>query len=86
MGDSTWASDLVLPLSMGNQEYLRDSIAWLVAEPSQGGTVNNEEDVKIRHTKKDDAWMFYGSTMLIPIVLLGFGMIRVRSRRKEDAA
>jgi len=86
MGDATWASDLVLPLSMGNQEYLRDAIAWLVAEPSQGGSVNNEEDVKIRHTKKDDAWMFYGSTMLIPVFLLGMGMIRVRSRRKEGAA
>jgi len=86
MGDATWASDLVLPLSMGNQEYLRDAIAWLVAEPAQGGTVNNEEDVKIRHTKKDDAWMFYGTTLLIPVVLLGVGMVRVRSRRKEGAA
>ena len=56
MGDATWSSDLVLPLSMGNQEYLRDAIAWLVDEPAQGGTINNEEDVKIRHTKKDEAW------------------------------
>jgi len=86
MGDATWSSDLVLPLSMGNQEYLRDAIAWLVDEPTQGGTINNEEDVKIRHTKKDEAWMFYGSTILIPILLFGFGMLRVRSRRKEGAA
>ena len=86
MGDATWSSDLVLPLSMGNQEYLRDAIAWLVDEPTQGGTINNEEDVKIRHTKKDEAWMFYGSTILIPVLLLGFGMLRVRARRKEGAA
>ena len=86
MGDATWSSDLVLPLSMGNQEYLRDAIAWLVDEPTQGGSINNEEDVKIRHTKKDEAWMFYGSTILIPVLLFGFGMLRVRARRKEGAA
>ena len=86
MGDATWSSDLVLPLSLGNQEYLRDAVAWLVDEPAQGGTINNEEDVKIRHTKKDEAWMFYGSTILIPLLLFGFGMFRVRARRKEGAA
>ncbi len=82
MGDATWASDLVLPLSKGNQEFLRDGIAWLVDEPSQGGSVNDEEDVKIRHTKSDDAWMFYGTTLLFPVVLLGSGLVRVRARRK----
>lgn len=81
MGDATWASDLVLPLSKGNQEFLRDGIAWLVDEPSQSGSVNDEEDVKIRHTKSDEAWMFYGSTVLVPVVLLGIGLVRVRARR-----
>lgn len=82
-GDATWASDLVLPLSMGNQEFLRDGLSWLVDEPSQSGTVNNESDVKIRHTKGDDAWLFYGTTLVIPVALLGFGLLRVRSRRKD---
>ncbi len=82
-GDATWASDLVLPLSMGNQEFLRDGLSWLVDEPSQAGTVNSEEDVKIRHTKGDDAWLFYGTTLVIPVVLLGFGLLRVRARRKD---
>ena len=82
-GDATWASDLVLPLSMGNQEFLRDGLSWLVDEPSQSGTVNSETDVKIRHTKGDDAWLFYGTTLVIPVALLGFGLVRVRSRRKE---
>lgn len=86
IGDATWASDLVLPLSKGNQEFLRDGIAWLVDEPSHGGTVNDEEDVKIRHTKSDEAWMFYGSTLLVPVLLLGFGLMRVRSRRKGGEA
>ncbi len=82
-GDATWASDLVLPLSMGNQEFLRDGLSWLVDEPSQAGTVNSEEDVKIRHTKGDDAWLFYGTTLVVPVVLLGFGLVRVRARRKD---
>ena len=86
MGDATWASDLVLPLSKGNQEFLRDGIAWLVDEPSQSGSVNDEEDVKIRHTRSDEAWMFYGTTLLVPVILLGVGLVRVRSRRKGGQA
>jgi ABC-type uncharacterized transport system involved in gliding motility auxiliary subunit len=58
----------------------------LVDEPSHGGTVNDEEDVKIRHTKSDESWMFYGSTLLVPVLLLGFGLMRVRSRRKGGEA
>jgi hypothetical protein len=85
-GDATWASDLVLPLSMGNQEFLRDGLAWLVDEPSQGGTVNDEEDVKIHHTKNDEAWMFYGTTLVLPILLFVLGMARVRSRRDGGQA
>jgi hypothetical protein len=84
-GDATWASDLVLPLSMGNQEFLRDGLAWLVDEPSFGGSINDEEDVKIQHTKGDDAWMFYATALLIPVLIFVFGMARVRSRRKEGA-
>jgi hypothetical protein len=83
-GDATWASDLVLPVSKGNQEFLRDGVAWLVDQPSQGGTVNDEEDVKIRHTKSDEAWMFYGSTLLIPVLFLWFGLARVRSRTRSN--
>jgi len=83
-GDATWASDLVLPVSKGNQEFLRDGVAWLVDQPSQGGTVNDEEDVKIRHTKSDEAWMFYGSTLLIPVLFLWFGLARVRSRTRSQ--
>jgi hypothetical protein len=82
-GDATWASDLVLPVSKGNQEFLRDGVAWLVDQPSQGGTVNDEEDVKIRHTKSDEAWMFYGSTLLIPVLFLWFGLARVRYRTRS---
>ena len=82
-GDATWASDLVLPLSIGNQEFLRDGLSWLVDEPSQSGSVNSEEDVKIRHTKGDDAWLFYGTTLVIPVAILVFGLVRVRSRRRD---
>jgi len=85
-GDATWTSDLVLPLSMGNQEFLRDGLAWLVDEPSHRGSINDEEDVKIQHTKGDEAWMFYGASLLIPVLLFTFGMVRVRSRRKEGDA
>jgi hypothetical protein len=81
MGDATWSSDLVLPLSMGNQEFLRDGLGWLVQDPSTTGSVNDEEDVKIRHTKKDEAWMFYGTTLLVPVLILILGSLRVRRRR-----
>jgi hypothetical protein len=85
-GDATWASDLVLPLSMGNQEFLRDGLAWLVDQPASSGTVNSEKDVKIRHTKGDDAWMFYGTTLVIPVLIFGLGLVRVRSRRQAGVS
>ena len=85
-GDATWASDLVLPLSKGNQAFLRDGLAWLVDEPSHGGTINDEEDVKIQHTKGDEAWMFYATSLLIPVMVFALGMMRVRARRKEGDA
>jgi hypothetical protein len=85
MGDATWASDLVLPLSMGNQEFFRDGLGWLVQDPSTTGSVNDEEDVKIRHTKKDEAWIFYGTTLLVPVLIFLFGSVRVRNRRSGGA-
>jgi hypothetical protein len=85
VGDATWSSDLVLPLSKGNQEFFRDSVAWLVDESAEGSTVNDEEDVKIRHTKKDEVWMFYSASVLMPVLLLVFGLVRVRSRRDGGA-
>ena len=78
-GQAIWSC----PCRWVTKDSLPDGLSWLVDEPSRSGTVNSETDVKIRHTKGDDAWLFYGTTLVIPVALLGFGLVRVRSRRKE---
>jgi hypothetical protein len=86
MGDATWASDLVLGLSKGNQDHVRDVFAWLVDEPAGGGAVNDEEDVKIQHTKEGQGWMFYSTAFLVPFGILFAGLGRLVLRRRRGVA
>ncbi len=86
IGDATWASDMVLGIAPGNKAFVRDSMAWLVDEPGAAGTINDEEDVKIQHTREGEGWMFYGVTFLVPFGLLGLGLLRVRMRRMRGAS
>ena len=85
IGSAAWASDLVLGAAPGNRDFARDLLAWLVDEPDAGGTVNDEEDVKIQHTREGEGWMFFGTSFLIPFGLLGLGLARLRVRRKRGA-
>ncbi len=86
IGDATWASDLVLGLAPGNKAFARDGLAWLVDEPDAAGQVNDEEDVKIQHTREGEGWMFYGVIFLMPFSLLCLGLLRLRLRRKQGEA
>ena len=86
MGDATWSSDLVLGIAKGNQNYVRDSVSWLVDDETTAGSVNDEEDVKIQHTREGQGWMFYGSSFLVPFGLLIAGLVRIRIRRRRGGA
>jgi hypothetical protein len=88
VSDATWASDLALPLdpNKANFQYVLDAVSWLGHDDSLAGTVNSEEDVKIEHTKEGQGWIFYSTSGLVPLGLLGLGLIRLRVRRKRGVA
>lgn len=83
---STWVSDFFLPNVQGNQVLLQDTVAWLSQDEALAGTVNSEEDVKILHSKEGQGWLFYGTSFLVPLLLLTGGLLRVRLRHKRGVA
>lgn len=81
--DATWGSDLMIAGIQGNGEMLKDGLAWLLEDPATGGEVNNEEDVKFQHTKENEGWIFYSTSLLLPLGFLVGGLARVRLRKKR---
>jgi len=81
MGDVNWAADPVVQFSQANQIFSYDSVRWLVGDDNIQGEVNNEEDVKIQHTRDDDWAWFYLTVMGIPVIVLGSGILFVIARR-----
>ena len=86
--DSSWITDayLVKSLKIGQQAIqphaitLSDTVFWLTDQKDAAGTVNNEQDVKIQHSKEGQGWVFFGTSVLIPILLFGLGRWRIRRR------
>ena len=83
VGDANWASDMVITQKMfANIQFLVDGLGWLNKDPTLTGTTNNEEDVKIQHTRENQAWWFYATAVFVPIGFMSLGAVRVRARRK----
>ncbi|MEZ4316874.1 MAG: Gldg family protein [Myxococcota bacterium] len=81
IGDVNWASDPVIQSFQANQIFTYDSIRWLVGDDEIQGEINNEEDVKIQHTRDDDWAWFYLTVLGIPVLVLGSGILFVLARR-----
>jgi hypothetical protein len=81
MGDVNWAADPVLQFSQGNQVFAFDVVRWLVGDDDIQGVVNNEEDVKIQHTRDEDWAWFFLTVLGIPVLVLGSGILFVLARR-----
>ena len=45
---------------------LSDTLFWLTDQKESSGTVNNELDVKIQHSKEGQNWIFFGTSILFP--------------------
>jgi hypothetical protein len=67
--------------NLGNQLFIDDGMNWLIGAEALSGTTENEEDVKIQHTKEGQTWWFYSTVLGIPLVVLVIGAIRTRVRR-----
>ena len=88
--DSTWLTDnfLAKGFTVGTQTIqphavtLSDTLFWLTDKKENAGTVNNEQDIKIQHSKEGQSWIFFGSSLFIPLSIFSLGLIRIRRRRK----
>ncbi len=89
--DASWLTDDYLGkgFTVGQQTIqphaitLSDTLFWLTDQKESAGTVNNELDVKIQHSKEGQGWIFFGSSVVVPFLLLGLGRWRI-TRRKSN--
>jgi hypothetical protein len=83
LGDSDAFSDLLIR-NRANALLAYDAVRWLLGEPEAAGPINNEEDVPVRHTRKQDVFWFYSSVFLAPALVLLAGWAATRKRRKRE--
>ena len=69
--------------NQGNLVYFIDSLKWLVGGSAASGVPVSEEDVRIRHTSKEDAAWFYGTILLVPGLVLVLGAVATRRARRS---
>jgi hypothetical protein len=65
-----------------NRLLLMDAIRWLGGEDSFAGEVNDEEDVRIEHSKQKDLVWFYSTIVGMPALVLGLGLAVARRARR----
>jgi len=80
--DADAIADLPLSVSMGNRQWLADSLRWLENEVKLSAKVAELEDVRLIHTRDDDKRWFYSTTLGMPLLVLGCGIV-MRSRRRR---
>ncbi len=75
------ADDMVT--NEANAAFGLDALIWLLGDETASGSSGGMQDVPIRHTREEDTFWFYGSTLALPalILLFGFGFLRLRRQR-----
>jgi hypothetical protein len=80
--DADIISDMLFARVQMNQNWLGEATLWLEGEVLLAGEVSDIEDVPIMHTKEEDKLWFYGTTVAMPLLLLGIGAGVNRRRRR----
>jgi len=82
VADADSMSDLLMSNFGPNRLLLMDAIRWLGGEDSFAGEVNDEEDVRIEHSKQKDLVWFYSTIVGMPALVLGLGLTVARRARR----
>lgn len=85
VADGSLLSDVPIQ-NPGNQQFVYDGLNWLTGEQGVTSAPESEEDVKIQHTREGQGIWFYGTILGMPLLVLAFGLLRVRRRRKLSEA
>lgn len=80
-GDADMAGSMIVR-NPGNAYVLLDSIKWLVGDENWVGEIESEKDVPIVHKKDADTVIFYGTSFLIPALVLGAGLFYSRRTQR----
>jgi len=86
LSDADGLSDLLMSNFGPNRLLLMDAIRWLGGEDSFAGEINNEEDVRIEHSKQKDLVWFYSTIVGMPVLVLGAGLAVARRARRTSKA
>ena len=85
LADSDALTDELI-VNRANSVLALNLVRWLSGDERLAGTINNEEDVPVRHTRKQDVAWFYASVFAAPALLLGIGFtVRRRASRRKAA-
>ena len=90
---ASWLTDKLLSgklstaMEAPNTIAFRDMLSWLVQEPAIAGTVENTKDTTFRpHSKEGQGWLFYGTVLLVPLMIFIFGLLFISRRQSKGAA
>ncbi|TPV94536.1 MAG: hypothetical protein B7733_14675 [Myxococcales bacterium FL481] len=81
VADATALSDEIIG-NPANQQFVVDSVNWLIGAEATTGRVESEEDVRIEHTRQEQALWFYAMVLGVPALVVGGGALHVRRRRR----
>jgi hypothetical protein len=85
LADSDALADELI-VNRANSLLAINLVRWLAGDERLAGTINNEEDVPVRHTRKQDVAWFYASVFAAPALVLGIGYaVRRRASRRKVA-
>jgi hypothetical protein len=91
--DATWLNDTYLAKGYKIQGMtiqphvltLSNTLFWLAEQEGIAGTVSNENDIKVQHSKEGQSWMFFSTIMFVPMGIFGVGFLRIRKRKNKGA-
>jgi hypothetical protein len=83
VGDVNFLSDPIYGAARGVQVFAGDATKWLAGDEEIAGETESEEDVKIHHTRSTDQAWFWLTVAGFPMVILGFGLVFIRTRGRS---
>jgi hypothetical protein len=85
VSDADFATNGVVR-NMGNAYLLSDSLRWLAGDEQNAGIVESEKDVPLVHRKDEDGMWFYGTSFMMPALVLIGGMWATRRATRSRRA
>ena len=83
VSDGSVISDFLMTRNVGNQVLFLDAIRWLTRDKSIVSSQSSEEDIRIVHRRDKHLYIFFGSIVVVPCMVLIFGFVVTRPRFKK---